>query len=320
MGQALILFTKVPEAGYVKTRLTEGKTGISPEDACGLYSAILLDVFDLIAEVAKSLGAKLYVAYTPQDRGAEIRRLLSNRSAPVSFFAQEGRTTAERIVRAFEVVFAEGQNVSVMVFGDQPGLVKELFAEAFRALLRAYEQNKPHLVLGPTCDGGTYLIGLTSSLHGWMSGAIDCTNTSKAVSRLLIRALASHISYALLKELIDLDELIDLELLLKKGLATYPRTAGVLRSLVINRESAQGSDLSVITPTLNEERTVEKTIHSLRAQKLEPKEIVVVQTSARRYERSGFFKTLCAWGFTVALSFLGVRAGSIEDYIWRVVQ
>jgi GT2 family glycosyltransferase len=46
----------------------------------------------------------------------------------------------------------------------------------------------------------------------------------------------------------------------------------------------------------------------------------IVQASARRYERSGFLKTLCAWGFTVALSFMGIHGSSIEKYIWRVVR
>jgi glycosyltransferase A (GT-A) superfamily protein (DUF2064 family) len=281
VNKALLLFTKVPEPGCVKTRLTEGENALSPEDACRLYSATLLDVFDLMTDVAKSLGAKLYVAYTPPERGAEIGRLLSNASVPVSFFAQEGRTTADRIVHAFQVTFADGQDASVMVFGDQPGLVKELLVEAFQDLLLGLGQKRPHLILGPTCDGGTYLIGLTSSLRNWMSSAIDCTNTGKAVSKLVVRGMASHTSHTILKELIDLDDPVDLGLLMRNPPASCQRTADVMSSLVTRRKPDCGTDLSVIVPTLNEENTLERTIRSLRGQQLPPKEIIVVDCGSQ---------------------------------------
>jgi glycosyltransferase involved in cell wall biosynthesis len=46
----------------------------------------------------------------------------------------------------------------------------------------------------------------------------------------------------------------------------------------------------------------------------------VVQTSARRYESSGFIKTVFAWAFTIGLSYFGIRAVPIEKYLWRVVR
>jgi len=469
VNQALLLFTKVPEPGYVKTRLTEGENALSPEDASRLYSAILLDVFDAMADAANSIGARLYVAYTPPEREAEIRQILSDRIVPVSFFAQEGRTTSERIVRAFEAAFASGDDVAVLVFGDQPALSKQVLLHALQVLQPNAKDGNPHLVLGPTCDGGTYLIGLTSKLGSWVSSAIDCTNTSKAVSKLVLRSLSGHIPCTLLEELIDLDDLLDLELLLSKPEMSSPRTIKVLKSLKKSRMPTAGTEISVVIPTLNEEGTLERSIRSLRAQRSPPKEIVVVdcgshdhtlqianqladrvvivnrcgrayqenvgamgakgdivlflhadtlvsptllqnigktlidpdvvgggarlayvphrlryralcalrdrvsqrlgifgmgpsffvrrrlfhdvggfdkeineegvdmskrlrrhgrlvmldeivQASARRYERSGFLKTLCAWGFTVALSFMGIHGSSIEKYIWRVVR
>lgn len=469
MSQALLLFTKVPEPGYVKTRLTEGQNALSPEDACRLYSAILLDVFDVMTHAANFVGARLYVAYTPPEREAEIRQFLSNTTAPVTFFAQQGRTTSERIVRAFETAFASGEDDAVLVFGDQSTLTKRVVLDALEALRPNVKGENPHLVLGPTCDGGTYLIGLTSKLRSWISDSIDCTNTSKAVSKLVVRAFSDQIPCTLLEELIDLDDLLDLELLLSKPPTRSPRTIRVLKSLEKGRMPSVGTEISVVIPTLNEEGTLERTLRSLRAQRLPAKEILVVdcgshdrtlkianeladrvvivnrrgrayqenvgamgakgdillflhadtlvsptllqsianalvepdvvgggarlayvphrlryrilcalrdrvsqrlgilgmapsffvsrrffhdvggfdegineegvdmskrlrtrgrlvmleevvQTSARRYEHSGFFTTLSAWGFTVALSFLGIRGSSIEKYIWRIVR
>jgi glycosyltransferase A (GT-A) superfamily protein (DUF2064 family) len=469
VNQALLLFTKIPEPGYVKTRLTEGENALSPEDASRLYSAILLDVFDVMADVADSTGAKLYVAYTPPEREAEIRQILSDRNLPVSFFAQEGRTTSERIVHALEAAFADGEDGAVLVFGDQPALTKQVLLRALQALQPSLKEETAPLVLGPTCDGGTYLIGLTSRLRSWLSDAIDCTNSSKAVSKLVLRGLSDQIPCTILEDLIDLDDLLDLELLMSKPPRSSPRTIRVLKSLERSRIPSVGTEISVVIPTLDEKGTLERTIRSLRAQRLPPKEIVVVdcgsrdrtlsiakefadrvvvvnrcgrayqenvgamgakgdillflhadtllsptllqsiakalvdpdvvgggarlayiphrlryqtlcavrdrvsqrlnifgmgpsffvrrrlfhtmggfdekineegvdmskrlrmygrlvmldevvRTSARRYEQSGFFRTLCAWGFTVALSFLGIHGRSIEKYLWRIVR
>jgi glycosyltransferase A (GT-A) superfamily protein (DUF2064 family) len=469
VNQALLLFTKVPEPGYVKTRLTEGEDALSPEEACSLYSAILLDVFDVMAEVANAIGARLYVAYTPAERETEIRQILSEETVSVSFFSQEGRTTSERIVHALETAFGSGEDNAVLVFGDQPGLSKRALLNAFEALQQNYKGQTTRLVLGPTCDGGTYLIGLTSKLRRWISEAIDCTNSSKAVSKLLLRSSSGQIPYALLEELTDLDDLLDLELLLRRPPTSCPRTVKVLASLKKRRTPRVGTEISVIIPTLNEEETLERSIGSLRGQRPPPKEIVVVdcgshdrtlqianeladrivvvnrcgrahqenvgamgakgdvllflhadalvspallqsiskalvdpdvagggarlayvprrlryraicalrdgvserlgifgmgpsffvrrrlfhevggfdqeineegvdmskrlrthgrlvmldevvQTSARRYELCGFFRTLCAWGFTVALSFLGIHGSSVEKYIWRIIR
>jgi len=280
VSQALLLFTKVPEPGHVKTRLTQGENALSSDDACRLYAAILQDLFDLLISVGKSLDAKLYVAYTPRERGAEIRQLLSGKDSPVMFFPQNGRTTAERIANAFEVAFGDGHEAAVMVFGDQPGIVKGLFVDAFRHLLHGVEEKKPHLVLGPTCDGGTYLIGLTSNLQGWLRGTIDCTNTSKAVSKLVVRGMSSRVPYTLLSDLTDLDDSIDLEFL-RRSRVLPSRTARVLSSLDINGQREAGVGVSVIIPTLNEEGTLERTIESLRRQRLTPKEIIVVDCGSQ---------------------------------------
>ncbi len=469
MNQALLLFTKVPEPGRVKTRLTEGEEGLSSEDASRLYSAILSDVFDVLADVAGQVGARLYVAYTPPEREAEIRRMLSARAAPVSFFAQEGGTTSARIVHAFNTAFADGKDTAVLVFGDQPSLSRDALLSALKALKQGDMDKGKRLVLGPTCDGGTYLIGLTGKLRGWISDVIDCTNSSKAVSKLMVQSLNSRIPCVLLDELIDLDDLSDLDLLLRKPPTSAHRTVRVLRSLRRSGITGAGTEISVVIPTLNEEETLARIIRSLRTQRSSPKEIIVVdcgssdrtlktandladrvvvvnrcgrahqenvgamgakadillflhadtlvssnllesiaeaavepevvgggarltyfphrlryralsalrdkvsehlgvfgmgpsffvrrplfhdmggfdeeineegvdmskrlrphgrlvmlnavvQTSARRYERSGFLKTLSAWGFTVALSFLGIHGSSIEKYIWRIVR
>jgi glycosyltransferase A (GT-A) superfamily protein (DUF2064 family) len=163
MQRALLLFTKVSQSGRVKTRLTGY---ISPADASNLYSAILNDIFDMMTHLAQSSSVRSNVCYSPASEDGRIRELLSaGRETKTSFFPQEeDQTTAQRIAAAFDIAFGDGCDIAVLVFGNQPGLDQELFLEAFQLLQTAVQSKEQRLVFGPTCDGGTYFIGLTSGL------------------------------------------------------------------------------------------------------------------------------------------------------------
>ena len=470
MQRALLLFTKVPNPGRVKTRLT-GAHGLTPADASDLYSAILLDIFDIMKNLAQSMSVRLYVAYWPENEGSTIRELFGpEQEAKVSFFPQdEKETTAGRIAMALKTAFNDGTDVAALVFGDQAELDEKLLHETFEALEVAASGKEQHLVLGPTCDGGTYLIGLTSGLATWLYSSIDCTSSSKAVSKLIVQARASNLPLTVLEDRVDLDDIDDLNLLKKKTLVSHPRTEAKLKTLPSVSSQESESEVSVVIPTLNEEKSLEATILPIRAQPCTTEIIVVdggssdrtlevanqladrvivssrpgrqhqenlgamgargrillflhgdaivpptllrsittsfqnaevvaggahlmysppdrfryralcafrdmvsnilgisgmgssffirretfwllggfdekmneeavdmckrlrghgkhimlnevVQTSARRYERAGFSKTVFAWGLTVVLSYIGVRAVPIEKYVWRIVR
>jgi glycosyltransferase A (GT-A) superfamily protein (DUF2064 family) len=275
LQKALLLFTKVPQPGRVKTRLL-GPYGLSSTKASELYSAILIDIFGIMTELARSEAIQTFVCYTPQNEEHRIRELLDN-DEPVgaSFLPQkEEATTAQRISIAFNTAFSEGSDISVMIFGDQPRLDLQLLLEAFQILEEAARRKEQHLVLGPTCDGGTYLIGLTSGLANWLHNSVDCTSTSKAVSRLVAKARANNVPFTLLDERIDLDDLDDLMLLRNRRPTNYPRTLTILETLPPQCPQDMNSIVSVIIPTLNEEKTLERTIQSVRAN-LYPSEIIV---------------------------------------------
>ncbi len=140
MQRALLLFTKVPNPGRVKTRLT-GAHGLTPADASNLYSAILLDIFDIMKNLAQSMSVRLYVAYWPENEGSTIRELFRpEQEAKVSFFPQdEKETTAGRIAMALKTAFNDGTDVAALVFGDQAELDEKLLQETFQALEVAAE-------------------------------------------------------------------------------------------------------------------------------------------------------------------------------------
>jgi glycosyltransferase A (GT-A) superfamily protein (DUF2064 family) len=275
LQKALLLFTKVPEPDRVKTRLL-GPHGLPSTKASELYSAILADIFDIMTQLARSSPAHLYVCYTPQNEEHRIRELLDHdERVGASFLPQkEEATTAQRIAIAFDCAFNAGSDITVMIFGDQPQLDLEQLLEAFQTLERATRRKEQHLVLGPTCDGGTYLIGLTSGLADWLRTSVDCTSTSKAVSKLVAKAQVNDVPFTLLDERIDLDDLDDLTLLRSRPPLNHPRTVTILETLPPQRARDMNRFVSVIIPTLNEEKTLERTIQSVRANPF-PSEIIV---------------------------------------------
>ncbi len=92
--------------------------------------------------------------YTPLDGGAEIRRMTP---FDAMFLAQRGATLGERMRNAASDLVARGFGRVVLVGADLPTLPAAYVEDALERLSRPQES----LVLGPSEDGGYYLIGLT---------------------------------------------------------------------------------------------------------------------------------------------------------------
>jgi 2-phospho-L-lactate guanylyltransferase (CobY/MobA/RfbA family) len=87
---------------------------------------------------------------------------------------QTGRTFGERLTNAFAEARERGYREVLAVPGDVPGLDGKRLVEAFAALRRA------RVVLGPSPDGGVYLIGCRGSAGAllrevrWQTGSVFC--------------------------------------------------------------------------------------------------------------------------------------------------
>lgn len=146
-GNALVVMAKVPVAGAVKTRLSPP---FSSQEAAELYRCLLLDLLESFAAFE---DADLFVAFTPADAASLFHEL-----APPAFvcFAQRGRNLGERMQFIFEDLFAKGYERAVVVGSDLPVFPASFLNDAFRALAEPSS-----VVLGPSRDGGYYLIGLS---------------------------------------------------------------------------------------------------------------------------------------------------------------
>ena len=142
--------TKAPRAGQVKTRLTPPFTA---RESAALNICFLRDTTRAITLAARAI-AKGVAVYTPADAAAEYDDIL-----PVEFerIPQRGETLSERVIFAIEDLFQLGFSSVCLINSDSPTVPEQAFTEAATILA----QTDDTLVLGPSSDGGYYLVGLS---------------------------------------------------------------------------------------------------------------------------------------------------------------
>ena len=150
----LAVMAKAPRAGLVKTRLCPP---LSPDEAAELARAFLLDAVDQVRSVA---AARPAMAYAPVDARAFFHALAPD----FALVAQRGDDLGARLSHAFEDLLADGAPGAIVIGSDVPTLPSAVLAAALDRLAGA------DLVLGPSEDGGYYLIGLREPRAGALRG------------------------------------------------------------------------------------------------------------------------------------------------------
>lgn len=146
----LLLFTRYPEAGRSKTRLIPA---LGAEGAARLQKLLT----EKIAAQAKMLSASLDVQTVVHYSGGTNKKMASWLGA-LTFVPQPTGDLGLRMRAAFRHAFAAGARKAVLVGSDIPEIDANLLACAFAAL-----QNSP-VVIGPSHDGGYYLIGMCADV------------------------------------------------------------------------------------------------------------------------------------------------------------
>ena len=142
----LAVMAKAPRAGAVKTRLCPP---LRPPEAAELARCFLLDTVDRVGAVA---GARPVIAYAPLEARIEFEGLAPG----FALLAQQGEDLGARQSRLLGEVLALGHEAALVMGTDVPTLLRECLDEAV-SLVMAPDVD---LVLGPTDDGGYYLVGL----------------------------------------------------------------------------------------------------------------------------------------------------------------
>jgi len=143
----LILFTRFPRVGQVKTRLVPA---LGAEGATALHRRLTEHALTQARQLTRTRSVALLVHYA----GGDPTRMAAWLGAGQEIRPQGEGDLGKRLERAFGEAFTAGYRSTVIMGSDCPELSTEILAQAFDAL------EGQDLVLGPAADGGYYLIGL----------------------------------------------------------------------------------------------------------------------------------------------------------------
>jgi rSAM/selenodomain-associated transferase 1 len=212
--RVLVIMAKAPRPGAVKTRLTP----TLPLQAIAPFYRCLLE--DTLA-LARSLGSVEVAIMCPD---TDVDQLAQLAGREVSVIAQKGEGLAAGLTSVF-AHFAEGYQRCIIAFNsDSPHLPRSVLEDGFETLA-AHD-----VVVGPTHDGGYYLVGAKASHPALFAG--DGMGTSNALERLLARARTLELSVGFAARFYDIDVADDLTRLaaeLRMAPARAPRTAAWLK-------------------------------------------------------------------------------------------
>ncbi len=144
----LIIFTRYPQPGKVKTRLIPA---LGAAGAAALHQRMAEHTLAQARALRQTRGLSIEVWFTGSSTLAQMQEWLGT---DVEYCVQPEGDLGDRMVSAFKSVFSKGYTSALVVGTDCPDLNTALLAQGFSAL--AHHE----LVLGPAIDGGYYLIGL----------------------------------------------------------------------------------------------------------------------------------------------------------------
>lgn len=142
----LAMMAKAPRVGAVKTRLCPP---LRAPEAAELARCFLLDTVDRVRMVA---GARPIMAYAPVEAQGQFEEVAPG----FALMPQRGGDLGERQLHLIADILGLGLQAALIIGTDSPTLPGECLDEAV-SLVMAPDVD---VVLGPTEDGGYYLIGM----------------------------------------------------------------------------------------------------------------------------------------------------------------
>ncbi len=143
---ALVIMAKAPEAGRAKTRLTPP---LSASEAAELSRCFLLDTIERVREVRDVAPV---IAHDPP----ESAPLFAALAPEFALRAQQGPDLGARMAECIAAGLAAGAPAVVLIGTDAPHVPAEHIGLAVRLL----GEGAHDVAIGPSEDGGYYLIGL----------------------------------------------------------------------------------------------------------------------------------------------------------------
>ncbi len=188
----LLVVAKQPAPGQTKTRLCPPLTSTQ---AAELYECFLRDTLDAMRKVP---GVERAICYLPEGAQDYFHQLAPD----MALMPQRGTSLGERLDDLLTQALTGGSQKAVVVGSDSPSLPADYLSLAFELLTDS------DVVLGPTTDGGYYLIGVKQPQPHLLRQVQ--MSTSHVLADTLALAKASRLSVSLLPTWYDVDTIADL--------------------------------------------------------------------------------------------------------------
>jgi uncharacterized protein len=201
----IAVMAKASRPGITKTRLVPPA---SFEEAAAFNTAFLLDVAGNIAaaeRVVASFGRAIdaYIAFGPTGTEEFFRRILPTVGLIEAWQADFG----DCLFTATKALFARGHASAVVLNSDSPTLPSALLVETARVLACPGDR----AVLGPSTDGGYYLLGLKAP-HRRLFEEVSWS-TERVARQTLQRAAEIGLDVHILPAWYDVDDAASLRML-----------------------------------------------------------------------------------------------------------
>lgn len=209
----VLLFTKFPQPGMVKTRLART---VGDETAAKLQQAFLEDQLLMLTKI----GADVTLCCDPFRPLSDYERLFPG----FTYRPQQGADLGERMLRALHRTLEETGKPAVLIGSDLPDLPDRHVSEAFAALRDA------QVCLGPATDGGFYLLGLCEPLPPDIFDDV-VWGGSQVLERTLDNCASWGLTHHLLPPWPDMDTGEDLVAYAKRNQGQETRTMNLIHAL-----------------------------------------------------------------------------------------
>ena len=185
LKQVLIIFVRNPVFGKVKTRLA--KT-IGDEQALSIYKELLRHTHD----ITQTLACDKYVFYAD---GITLDDIWENDIYKKQ--VQTGNDLGIRMHTAFDILFSKGYQHICIIGSDCYELTTAIIQQAFNSLPQY------NTVIGPSADGGYYLLGLSRMQLSLFTNI--AWSTDKVLAQTIDTCIVEDRSHVLLPILHDID-------------------------------------------------------------------------------------------------------------------
>lgn len=229
--EALLLFSKPPIPGTVKTRLTEARGGfLTDKQAADFFKLCLFDVSEAAMHALLELQYRndelcrndedaikttydFFLSTTPAsnlDLMKETFESLGKWPMEIHFITDKGATFDDHFDDAFAQIFNMGYESIVSVGGDIPTMPKSHITQAFEWLEYFQSLGTPGFVQAPCQECGTSLVGFSYNTPIDHQGVYYNMDGVPALDAYVEKLTEKDIPSAYFSPVADIDERTDL--------------------------------------------------------------------------------------------------------------